>query len=394
MSSTKGDKLEETQVFSGDDLSERILTQLATLRPDADLEDAVWALVSTFAEGLDELCVGVCVPQVGGSQLIVRHAPRPSRPRMHDAARLFPEASYEEIFAIPFDEGSTLHVGGDDLMDLALRRSSEQLALVIGSVVRRTRHIDELKKDAKDAKTLKDQAVQSDKLAGLGRMAASIVHELNNPLTSIVAYADFLRRRWEQEGVDAADRERLARISEAASRVLSFTRDLVAYSRPSTATPSSVDIHEVVERALVFCDHVLANANVEVVRAFAVVPPLHGLHGPLTQVFVNLVTNACQAMEPGGGTLRIETATTPLGDRVLVRVIDQGPGIQPDAIERLFDPYFTTRGDGGGSGLGLNIVQTIVASHGGSVTASNVEDTSATPSVLGAMFVVELPVRV
>ncbi|NUO52969.1 MAG: two-component sensor histidine kinase [Polyangiaceae bacterium] len=376
--------LEETMVLSGSNPSERVLEQLALLAPDADLEDAVWALVSAYAEGDEDLAVGVCIPDVGGSQLIVRHAPRPSRPRVQDAARLFPEAEHELILPVPHDEGSTVHVAADVPLDALGFRQVELLSMAISSVVRRVRHLERMRKESAEVRTLRDQAVQSDKLAGLGRMAASIVHELNNPLTSIVAYADFLRRRLEHQNVEPEDRERLARISEAAGRVLAFTRDLVAYSRPSTAAPSALSIHDVIERALVFCDHVIADSNVKIIRQFGEIAPMHGLHGPLTQVFVNLVTNACQAMAPTGGSLIIDTR---LGEgRIVVRVVDEGPGIEPDAIERLFEPYFTTRSEGGGSGLGLNIVQTIVASHGGQVTAANAD-------VHGAVFTVELPLR-
>lgn len=385
MHSSKNDRLEETVVLGASDLPERLLFQLATLPPDGDLEDALWAIVSAYTDGSEDMCVGLCVPQGPGEQLVIRHAPRPSQPRVMDAARLFPEATHEEVFAIPHDEGSTLHLGSDDPLDVPQRRGAEQLALAVSAVLRRQRLVSSLRREVLEVEQLRSQAVQSDKLAGLGRMAASIVHELNNPLTSIVAYADYLRRRWEQQGAEAADRERLGRISEAAGRVLSFTRDLVAYSRPSSADPSAMNIHDVIERALLFCEHVIAATGVTVVRSYGDLPAIRGLHGPLTQVFVNLVTNACQAMERGGGRLTIETAHD--GDRevIEIRVLDEGHGIRGDDLERLFDPYFTTRGDGGGNGLGLNIVQTIVASHGGTVTATNNEP-------CGACFVVELPV--
>ncbi|MBK6517711.1 MAG: GHKL domain-containing protein [Polyangiaceae bacterium] len=381
---SKSDRLEETVVLGASDLSERLLFQLATLPPDGDLEDGLWALVSTFADGSEDLAVGLCVPQGLSDQLVIRHAPRPSRPRVMDAARLFPEATHEEVFPIPHDEGSTLHIGTDDPMDVLLRRNAEQVALAVSAALRRHRLVTSLKREVQEVEQLRSQAVQSDKLAGLGRMAASIVHELNNPLTSIVAYADYLRRRWEQQGAEPSDRERLGRISEAAGRVLTFTRDLVAYSRPSSADPSAMNIHDVIERALLFCEHVIAGTNVTLVRTYGDLPPVRGLHGPLTQVFVNLVTNACQAMEQDGGKLTIETAYDADRRVVAISVLDEGHGIQSDKIDRLFEPYFTTRGDGGGNGLGLNIVQTIVASHGGTVVATHNEPK-------GARFVVELP---
>ncbi len=383
---SRGDRLEETIVVSGGDVSDRLLQQLASLPPDAELEDAIWALVSAFADGGEDVCIGVCVPNVAGEQLIVRHAPRPSRPRMHDAARLFPEMEHEDILRVPFDDGSSLHVGGPTVLEGDRRKAAELLALSIGSTVRRARHLESLKRESQEAKSLREQAVQSDKLANLGRMAASVVHELNNPLTSIVAYTDLLRRRFGDRDIDPSDRERLVRISEAASRVLAFTRDLVAYSRPSPASPSPITIHDVIDRALVFCDHVLSDSHVTVVRRFGEVPFVFGLHGPLTQVFVNLITNACQAMDPDGGTVEIETGTHESTGNLVVRILDQGPGIRPDIADRLFEPYFTTRGEADGNGLGLHIVQTILTSHGGSATARNRDGR-------GAVFTVELPAR-
>ncbi len=380
----KGSGLEETVVVGPADLSERLLDQLASLPPDTDLEDAIWAIVSTFAEGPDEIAIGVCVPAVDGEQLVIRHAPRPSQPRVTDAARLFPELENEEVLAIPFDEGATLHVASDDPIDGSLRRSAEKVAMTVGCAIRHARFTKSLKREADEVHRLRNQAVQSDKLAGLGKMAASIVHELNNPLTSIVAYADYLLRRWDQEGVDAKDRERLGRIAEAAGRVLTFTRDLVAYSRPSSADPSALSVHDVIERALLFCEHVIAESRVTLVRDYGELPPAFGLHGPLTQVFVNLVTNACQAMEPDGGKLTVKSSFDEARSCILVQILDEGHGIPVAEIDRLFEPYFTTRSDGGGSGLGLNIVQTIVASHGGTVTAEP-------RSPKGAIFTVELP---
>src|SRR5262249_37510673 len=142
---------------------------------------------------------------------------------------------------------------------------------------------------------LQAQVIQSEKLASLGQIAAGVVHELNNPLTSIVAYSDYLRKKGERNGADVADLERLTRINEAAERILRFSRDLIAYSRPSTEVPAPVAIHDVIDRALVFCEHVLERTGVMVERTFGDVKLVRGVAGQLTQVFVNLFTNACQA---------------------------------------------------------------------------------------------------
>jgi C4-dicarboxylate-specific signal transduction histidine kinase len=233
-------------------------------------------------------------------------------------------------------------------------------------------------------RSLRAQVIQSEKLASLGQIAAGIVHELNNPLTTIVAYSDFLRRKLASRG-DPADVERLARINEAAERILRFSRDLTAYSRPATEVPAPVPIHDVIERALVFCEHELDKTGVLIERNFGDVRPVRGVAGQLTQVFVNLFTNAAHAMRERGGLLSIATSM-PRGDErdILVTVTDDGHGIDLEHRERIFEPFFTTKTDGSGTGLGLSIVRSIVLSHGGQITVD-----SNHPR--GTVFLLELP---
>ena len=231
---------------------------------------------------------------------------------------------------------------------------------------------------------LEAQVIQSEKLASLGQIAAGIVHELHNPLTSIVAYSDYLRKKSMKAGGDPADAERLLRIHEAAERILRFARDLVAYSRPSTEVPAPVVVHDIIERALVFCEHVVDECGVVVVRDFHAGRLVRGVGGQLTQVFVNLFTNACHAMRRTGGTLSVTTATSSDGATVTVTIADDGHGIDDEHLPRIFEPFFTTKSDGGGTGLGLSIVRNIVVSHGGTISAHR-------HSPQGTVFVVELP---
>jgi signal transduction histidine kinase len=201
----------------------------------------------------------------------------------------------------------------------------------------------------------------------LGQLAAGVVHELNNPLTSISVYGEHLLRKGAQSGSDPADLEKLRRIVESADRILKFTRDLVTYARPSTEDSSLVAIREVLEQSLSFCEHVVSDASARVVRRYedadAVV---HAVKGQLHQVFINLITNACHALPDSNGEIVLATFTSSDG-LVHVRVEDNGHGIPAHQRDRIFEPFFSTKGEGKGTGLGLSIVRNIVQQHGGSI---------------------------
>jgi C4-dicarboxylate-specific signal transduction histidine kinase len=228
--------------------------------------------------------------------------------------------------------------------------------------------------------------VQAEKLASLGQIAAGVVHELNNPLTSIVAYTDWLIRKQGPIG-DPDSLERLRRIGESASRILRFTRDLVAYARPSSEVPVPVSVHTVIEQALAFCEHVLAQHGARVERHFAEgVPPVRGMHEQLVQVFVNLFTNACHAMPADGGKLVVSTQLTDDGLHLAVIVTDNGHGIAIEHLAQIFAPFFTTKVDGRGTGLGLSIVKNIMDNHSAEIRAEPGEDG-------GARFALLFPVK-
>jgi PAS domain S-box-containing protein len=223
-------------------------------------------------------------------------------------------------------------------------------------------------RDLTEIRELQEQVIQAEKLATLGQLAAGVVHELNNPLTSITAYAQYLQRRLQ----DPADVERAGRILEAAERILHFTRDLVTYARPSPEQPRPVNIHEVLDQAVVFCEHVIAERGVAVRKAFAPeLPPVYAVRGQLHQVFINLITNACHAVPEGRGELVLRTEAAPSGDRVRVEVTDNGAGIAPEHLERVFEPFFSTKGEGKGTGLGLSIVRNIITQHRGELAVSS-----------------------
>jgi two-component system, NtrC family, sensor kinase len=355
-----------------------VLIAASDIQPGASVEERVSALLDAAVEVVADCAVGVCVPGRLGEQLIIRRSPRARREDLRDPARLFPEFAFERIVNIEHEAHSTLHIACDDarlLAGVALEVLIDRVALAIRASLREVR--------AQEA--LRAQIIQTEKLASLGQIAAGVVHELNNPLTSILAYSEYLRRKGERDGFDPSDIERLARINEAADRILRFSRDLITYSRPSTEKPGAVSIHDVIDRALVFCEHVLDQTGVTVEKTFGDILPVLGVTGPLTQVFVNLFTNAAHAMHEHGGCLSITTAMSQNEQTVTVTIRDEGHGIHTEHLPRIFDPFFTTKTDGTGTGLGLSIVRSIVAAHGGQIRADPCEPK-------GTVFYVDLPI--
>jgi two-component system NtrC family sensor kinase len=311
-----------------------------------------------------------------------------------DPTRLFPGFLYERVLDVSSSlPGSTLHLASDDPQldddDSPMMHVVRRAALAMGRGLGLARGHAKATSDARDLRALNSHMVQAEKLASLGQIAAGVVHELNNPLTSIVAYTDWLIRKQTGNagGGDPDSLERLRRIGESASRILRFTRDLVAYARPSSEVPVPVSVHTAIDQALAFCEHVLAQHGAQVARHFAEgLPAVRGMHEQLVQVFVNLFTNACHAMPADGGALIVSTALTDDGLRLAVFVEDNGHGIAADQLTQIFAPFFTTKVDGRGTGLGLSIVKNIMDNHSAEIRA---ERTDAG----GARFVLLFPVQ-
>ncbi len=230
---------------------------------------------------------------------------------------------------------------------------------------------------------LERRVIQAEKLASLGQLAASVAHEINNPMTAVSTYADaLLKRSALQKEADPGDLDKYRRILENAERVLRFTRDLVSYARPAQDRPEPVDVAVVMDMAVGFCDHVLRKHGVEVSKQYEPVPKISAVRANLVQVFVNLITNACQAMKPGG---QVKLSACQESGDVVISVTDSGPGIPAADLERIFEPFFTTKPDGKGTGLGLSIVQGIVEKHGGVIDVDS-------QMGVGTVFRIRLPI--
>jgi two-component system NtrC family sensor kinase len=378
-----------------DDLPARAVERLLVLwteLPIAAGDRAVArAVVDAVASLLPDALAGAClVPANGGPQEVVRASEvTEERAPGADPTRLFPSATYERVVTVE-QGGTTIHLAGEDASVEDDGSGSSALVARAAAVLRRGLELSRIQARATDAlaeaRDLNAHSVQAEKLASLGQIAAGVVHELNNPLTSIVAYTDYLIRKagTRPTGPDADEIDRLRRISESAGRMLRFTRDLVSYARPSSETPGVVGLHLVIDQAVAFCEHVVAGANVTVERRFADdLSTVLGKPEQLTQIFVNLITNACHAMTPSGGTLVI--ATREEGGLVCVDLADTGHGIQAEHVPHVFTPFFTTKTSGSGTGLGLAIVKSILDGHGGAIRVTSEPGQ-------GATFTITLPV--
>jgi len=240
--------------------------------------------------------------------------------------------------------------------------------------------------DQSQIEALQQQVVRAERLATLGELAAGVVHELNNPLTSITVYADYLVRKFEKAGADRPDLDKLRRIGASAQRILRFSRDLVQYARPAGRDLELVDLASVVRQSVSMCDHLVERGGITLtVEVDPQLPIIQAMSGQLEQVLVNLITNAVHAVESGGHVA--VRARSPDPEVVLLEVSDSGPGIPPEERERIFEPFFTTKPDGKGTGLGLSIVRNIVEQHHGEISVSRSE-------LGGALFRVVLPVGV
>ena len=245
----------------------------------------------------------------------------------------------------------------------------------------RTEAIVAVGQDVTRIESLQRQVIQAEKLATLGQLAAGVVHELNNPLTSVIVYAEYLLRKLEKAPADArgpfvaADGDKLRRILEGAERILNLSRDLVQYAKPATEHLDVLSLNDVVRQALAFCEHEIRQGGVMLsCRLVDELPPIYAVRGQLQQVVVNLITNAAHALPPEGGELRVSTFArrgASGAPEVGFDVSDDGRGIAACDLPHIFEPFFTTKTDGKGTGLGLSIVQGIVERHHGQVAVES-----------------------
>jgi PAS domain S-box-containing protein len=254
----------------------------------------------------------------------------------------------------------------------ALRESKENLE----------RALADLQGKNEEIRAMTQQLWQAAKLASVGELAASIAHELNNPLATVSLRIEAVLRR---TPTDDPRHRPLEIIEQEIKRMADLVANLLQFSRRSQEQISTMDVGQEVTRAVELVHHHLRKRQVDVVQDLnADTPHIYADRQKLRQVFLNLLTNACDAMRTGG-TLTLRSSRTTLEGgvpAVAIEFTDTGIGIPAEYLERVMDPFFTTKGEGQGTGLGLAICRRIVQEHQGTIQIHSEVDKGTTVRIV------------
>ena len=267
-------------------------------------------------------------------------------------------------------------IGGDMSARVGIRPPGEMgvLCRAIDSMAQAVAEREQLLQQA-----TRQQINRSEQLASVGRLAAGVAHEINNPLTGVLAFADLLR---EKENMDEQDQQDLELIIRETKRVREIVRGLLDFARETPSLQGPLNVNDVLRQTLRLLGKREAFQNISIVDDLADgLPLVNGDKNQLQQVFINLTLNACEAM-PKGGTLMLSTAYA--DSRVTVKVTDTGCGIKKEHLDQIFEPFFTTKPVGKGTGLGLSVSYGILQQHGGTLEVESDEGK-------GSTFTVTLP---
>jgi PAS domain S-box-containing protein len=235
----------------------------------------------------------------------------------------------------------------------------------------------DLRKIRRLEREMADQAriLHQDKMMSLGRLAASVVHEINNPLAGILNYLRLMIRMLQRGSIDADAQKKfsgyLEVVESETQRCSGIVSSLLTFSRKSRPSVGRVRIEELLDRCVILSKHKLQLSHIQLnVHVAADIPPVSGDMNQLQQCIINLIFNAIDAMGDGG-ELTIESRHDPAQRCVIVSVSDTGPGIADSDLPHIFEPFFTTKQEGYGVGLGLSTLYGIIEAHGGRVAVEN-----------------------
>jgi PAS domain S-box-containing protein len=255
-----------------------------------------------------------------------------------------------------------------------------------------TRRLEQMVEDrTRQLKETHAKLLHHDKMSSLGKLSASVVHEINNPIAGILNLAILMKRIIAEAALTPKNIEQFGfylNLMETETRRISrIVSNLLAFSRQSRMEMKRLNLNRLIEQTLVLNANLLRIANVQVETRLSLdLPEVVGSEDQLQQVFMNLVANAAQAMEPkDGGLLSIESAVRPKEGQILIQIKDTGIGIPAENMPKLFEPFFTTK-KRKGVGLGLSVAYGILQEHGGSIFVQSAVGE-------GSTFNIKLPLR-
>ena len=239
-----------------------------------------------------------------------------------------------------------------------------------------------LVKDIEQRRSMEKQMAQAEKLASIGQLSAGVAHEINNPLGIILGYTQLLLKN---KGTEAERYDDLKTIEKNVRNCKTIVEDLLSFARGSESKKELTGIHDIIDDVLSFMQHRSNLDNIQISTAFAPQVPLMELDAKkMKQVFINLLMNARHAVN-NKGSIQITTGLNRAGNQLLIKVADNGHGIEKNNLSRIFDPFFTTKPTGEGTGLGLSVSYGIIKNHGGNIAVES-------EIGKGSTFTITLPV--
>jgi two-component system NtrC family sensor kinase len=269
-------------------------------------------------------------------------------------------------------------------MSLRLRAANEEIVAWAKTLE------DRVEQKTSELKRTLEEVLHVEKMASVGKLAAVVAHEINNPLSGILTYAKLLRK-WLERGQTEGDKKQealqcLDLIAEESRRCGELVKNLLTFSRTAPLNIESSDLNAIVERCMMLIRHQLELANIQLQLELSEgLPQVQCDPSQIEQVVLALVMNAIDAM-PRGGNLWLQTGMGEFAQEVVIKVRDDGIGITPELLSRIFEPFLTTKESGHGVGLGLAVSRSIIERHKGKIEVQSEVGK-------GTTFTVRLPLK-